>query len=460
MKTTKHLLLTLYTGKSQFWIFFLSLFISVLFSVQTNACSTFLLSNGNTFVYGRNFDYPYGKYIIMMNMRGSEKICWQYSPENVDMPLSWTAKYGSITFNMFGHDTPPDGINEAGLVISSLILTQSVYPNTVGESSLSLDQLLQYLLDNCASVNEVIDECSNLNIRFNPFDYWRLHFFVVDKTGQAAVIEFLDGNLVATTADDLEKKAITNSSYQESIAYYHNGKNPSLPETASLNRYYNAIEMVDNYNNENLIDYSYSIMDLIAQRITMRKVVYDIPNMRVYFKSNTNETLRYFDLSNFDFSCTEQPLVYTENQGDEGDISDKFVAYTTEINKTYIKSGWDYLEMTYTEDELNEFAQYPETFGCLTTASEIILDVKQDHQFLVFPNPADQVITISGGNKFDNSVVKISIVNLNGQIVYEDKRRYFSKNNNPIFVKNLPKGIYSVRLTTKNDCKSQRFVKF
>jgi hypothetical protein len=47
--------------------------------------------------------------------------------------------------------------------------------------------------------------------------------------------------------------------------------------------------MIDAYNNQNLIDYAYSIMDFIAQRITMRRVVYDIPNRRVYFKSNTNE---------------------------------------------------------------------------------------------------------------------------------------------------------------------------
>jgi penicillin V acylase-like amidase (Ntn superfamily) len=308
MKTNKHNQSKLYLRKNQFLIFFLSLVISAIFSFQANACSTFLLSNDNTFIYGRNFDYPYGKYIIMTNMRGAEKVCWQYSSENVDMPLTWTAKYGSITFNMFGQDTPPDGINEAGLVVSSLILTQSVYPNIVGEQSLSLDQLLQYLLDNCATVNEVIDECSNLNIRLNPFDYWRLHFFVVDKNGQAAVIEFLDGELVATTGADLEKKVITNSSYEESIDYYHTGKNPDLPETASLNRYYNAVEMIDAYNNQNLIDYAYSIMDFIAQRITMRRVVYDIPNRRVYFKSNTNEKLRYFDLSSFDLSCSEHGL--------------------------------------------------------------------------------------------------------------------------------------------------------
>jgi penicillin V acylase-like amidase (Ntn superfamily) len=135
MKTNKHNQSKLYLRKNQFLIFFLSLVISAIFSFQANACSTFLLSNDNTFIYGRNFDYPYGKYIIMTNMRGAEKVCWQYSSENVDMPLTWTAKYGSITFNMFGQDTPPDGINEAGLVVSSLILTQSVYPNIVGEQS-------------------------------------------------------------------------------------------------------------------------------------------------------------------------------------------------------------------------------------------------------------------------------------------------------------------------------------
>ncbi len=180
---------------------------------------------------------------------------------------------------------------------------------------------MQYLLDNCATIDQVVDECSSINIRTIQEFEWDLHYFVVDNAGQATVIEFIGGNLVVTTGANLEKKAITNSSYEESIDYYHTGKNPSLAEVASLNRYYNAVSMIDAYNNEDLLDYSYSIMEVVTQRITERSMVYDIPNRRVNFKSSGNGNLRYFNLSNFDFSCNQQPKVYIESGSDAGDIS-------------------------------------------------------------------------------------------------------------------------------------------
>jgi len=334
------------------------------FSPSIEACTTFFLRNENQMVCGRNFDYSLGEYLIFVNRRNVIKRAFNYADEVVELPAIWTSKYGSITFNMNGHNAPTDGMNETGLIITSLVLVESEYPSITGKSSVSLDQWIQYMLDNFATVDEVINACSEINIRYLPQDNVRLHFLVTDASGQNAVIEFLNGQLIATTGDDLEKKAIANSTYDLSINYYNQGGNPDLPATASLNRFFNAVQMVDAYNGEDMVEYSYSIMEATAQRHTQRRLVYDISNRRVYLRSQGNEQLRFFDFDAFDFSCEAQPLVYQETPSDLGNIRDKFLPYVTEMNRILTELSWQFLQKNYTQEELDEFARYPESFEC------------------------------------------------------------------------------------------------
>ena len=374
-------------------------------SINIEACTTFFLRNGNHMVCGRNFDYSLGEYLIFVNRRNVIKRAFSYPDEIVDFPASWTSKYGSISFNMNGHNAPTDGMNEAGLIVTSLVLVESEYPIIEGKPSVSLDQWIQYALDNYATVDEVIDACSKINIRYLPQDNVRLHFLVTDGNGKNAVIEFLDGQLIATTGEDLRKKVIANSSYGLSIEYYNQGGNPNLPATASLNRFYNAAVMVDAYNNQDVIDYSYSIMDATAQRHTQRRIVYDITNMRVYLKSLVNEQLRFFDFSAFDFSCQQQQLVYQETPGDQGNIRDKFISYTTEINQFLTETSWQFLQKNYTQEELDDFAEYPETFECFYVDAGSDIEICQNYTEVYgnnLPNYSGMWTVVSGNAIFDN----------------------------------------------------------
>jgi hypothetical protein len=94
---------------------------------------------------------------------------------------------------------------------------------------------------------------------------------VVDNSGNCAVIEFIEGNITVIRGDDLEKKVLANSTYSLSMEYFNAGRNPVLPLTASLNRFYTAVEMTDAYAGEDIVNYSYSIMDAVEQAFTQRK---------------------------------------------------------------------------------------------------------------------------------------------------------------------------------------------
>jgi len=392
-------------------IFRLVLLVALLFSFwipKAHACTTFFLRNGEQIVVGRNFDLSYGKYLIFANRRNVTKVGLQYPSELISLPTIWTSKYGSITFNMVGSDIPTDGMNETGLVISTLILDNSVYPGGDDLPSILVEQWLHYMLDNFASVEEVIEASSSLKIRINPFINWELHFFITDNSGKCAAIEFIGGEVVITTGAELEKKVLANSSYESSLEYFNNGRNPDLPMTASLNRFYTAVEMTDAYTNEDPIDYSYSIMDATEQYFTQRKIVYDITNMRIYLKSLENEQLRHIDMNTLDFSCREQTLVYEETLTDIGDIRSLFVPLTTEINQTAVESGWNYMGIVYTAEELSNYSRIPETYEIVFASAGNNATLCVDNYEITGNLPtyyAGNWSVESGSGVFDNSSV-------------------------------------------------------
>ena len=114
---------------------------------------------------------------------------------------------------MFGREFPDGGMNQAGLSISEMTLRGTRYPAGPFTTRLYHHAWMQYLLDNFATVPEVIDSLETVV----PEGHCEWHFFLADREGRAAVIEFLDGRTVVRTGDALPWKLLTNSSYAEAL---------------------------------------------------------------------------------------------------------------------------------------------------------------------------------------------------------------------------------------------------
>jgi penicillin V acylase-like amidase (Ntn superfamily) len=132
----------------------LFILIGIIASSAGIACSSFVLKNGDKFVFGYNHDFaPDVNFYIMTNTRDIKKTAFV---EN-DKPAKWTSKYGSITFNM-GKEFPMAGMNEKGLVVALHSLDNGgKLPNkdkraTVGNGA----SWVQYQLDNSASIEDII----------------------------------------------------------------------------------------------------------------------------------------------------------------------------------------------------------------------------------------------------------------------------------------------------------------
>jgi choloylglycine hydrolase len=71
-------------------------------------------------------------------------------------PLTWTSKYGSATFNQHGREFPLGGMNEAGLIVETMVLEDGEYLSPGSRPEVETLQWVQYQLDNFSTIEEVI----------------------------------------------------------------------------------------------------------------------------------------------------------------------------------------------------------------------------------------------------------------------------------------------------------------
>ncbi len=124
-----------------------------LFPPVLSACTTFCLNTGKRIVFGRNYDWSIGDGLVVINKRNTEK---SISAIGNRVILRWVSKYGSISFNQYGVDSPMDGLNEAGLVVAQMWLDGTGYPVADSRPGVGALTWIQYQL-NCESPIQVMD---------------------------------------------------------------------------------------------------------------------------------------------------------------------------------------------------------------------------------------------------------------------------------------------------------------
>lgn len=142
--------------------------------------------------------------------------------------------------------------------------------------------------------------------------------------------------------------------------------------------------MLKNYNKKgtkSAVDYAFNILANVQQEqdemeeidgVQVRlfstptewSIVYDIKNIRIYFRTLANQKIRYINVNSFDFSC-KTPVKILDIQADlSGDVTKKFINYTQQINRKLIGNAFKKTFNT-PENALNAILQYPETTICM-----------------------------------------------------------------------------------------------
>jgi penicillin V acylase-like amidase (Ntn superfamily) len=306
----------------------------IMYTAHAFACSTFLLSKDGRYIFGRNYDWITGNGMVMVNARGAAKTSFTVGNGKT---ISWTSAYGSITFNQFGKEFPHGGMNEKGLVIELMWLRETNYPAADNRAALSELQWIQYQLDNCATVEEVI--ATDQKIRIGREGAAPLHFLIADAAGHAATIEFINGQRVVHQGKELNYPVLTNTSYEQSIQQYNADKKGRFNDN-SVQRFASACNMVQQFTTikEEPVNYAFGILNKVAiPDYTKWSIVYDITNLKIYFSTSEQPQRKQVAFSDFDFTCKNTPPFINLNSNNKGSISKFFTPLNYEENKTLIE---------------------------------------------------------------------------------------------------------------------------
>jgi penicillin V acylase-like amidase (Ntn superfamily) len=321
---------------------------SLFFSLTLTAfpCTTFFLNKNGQLIFGRNYDWVTGNGMVCTNLKGMAKTS---APASDGATISWVSQYGSLTFNQYGKEFPTGGMNEKGLVVELMWLDGTRYPNADTRPAVGVLQWIQYQLDNCSSVEEVI--ASDKKLRISSKDNAPLHYLVADAKGNVATIEFFDGKLNYHQGPGLPFPVLTNNSYEESISQAGSairtaGANSPSFTNNSIDRFAKACRMVNQFQQTDIkmpvVDYAFSILDNVAQGDhTKWSIVYDLSNKKIYFKTFGYTQVKNMSFSSFDFRCSTMAKAWDMNQATKGDIAALFVPYSQEMNRRIVEKSFE-----------------------------------------------------------------------------------------------------------------------
>ncbi|MBW2733722.1 MAG: linear amide C-N hydrolase [Deltaproteobacteria bacterium] len=263
-------------------------------------------------------------------------------------------------------------MNEAGLVVEVMWLNSSKYPAVDSRPSLNELQWVQYVLDNFATVADLVEQAPKLRI---AQVFAEVHYLVCDKTSACAAMEYINGRLVISTGDDMPAKTLTNNTYADSALYLKRfagfGGSQSTPGSLdSLDRFVRASSMALDSSKSMTPEYVFSILDSVyTPGYTQWNLVYVPDEMKVYFRTSSSTNIKSVKLSDFDGACTATVKVLDIDTGAEGDTLARFSDYTTGSNKLLLEHGFGSLAAYMPAGLLDKLANYPETLTCNPTVA-------------------------------------------------------------------------------------------
>lgn len=322
---------------------FVAIALLMIFSIG-NACTTFLINHNGQILFGRNYDWVSDAGMVCTNLKGLSKTSMK-TPDG-GSTITWISQYGSITFNQYGKEFPTGGMNEKGLVVELMWLDGTQYPQPDTRPSVGVLQWIQYQLDNCTSIDEVI--ATDKKIRISATGTTPLHYLVADASGQAATIEFLNGKMVVHKGKDLSFPVLTNTTYDQSVRTYNNtkGGNGSANPDNSQERFTKACNMLQELKSAKkdypVVNYAFDMLGEVSQgSFTKWSIVYDITNKSIHFKTNRFKEIKQVNFAAFDFDCKSVAKAWNMNQTGSGIVSASFEKFTPELNRRIVETAFE-----------------------------------------------------------------------------------------------------------------------
>ncbi len=312
------------------------------------ACSRFTYNNGNDIVItGRSMDWVEDiKTDLWAFPAGISRV-----GDTSSNAVTWQSKYGSVVASGYNIGTA-DGINSQGLTANLLYLSSADYGKiNANHRNLSVLKWVQYVLDNYATVNEVVNGLNQAQFNMIAPELPNgarasLHLAVTDASGDNAIFEHINGKLIIHHGK--EYKVMTNEpTYDKQLAladYWKRLHGEFLPGTSEPDdRFVRASYYINTApniaNSQEAIAMVFSIIRNVSAPIgtsmpgkpnvaaTLWRCVADLKN-GIYFFENTNRpNIFWVDIKNLDLTRNGKimKLPLAKNQIYSGEVSKHFV---------------------------------------------------------------------------------------------------------------------------------------
>ena len=178
----------------------------LMFSTSASPCTGITLkSNDGGFVVARTVEWAlndaqHNKILVVPR---NKKFTGQ-TPEGYN-GKKWNGKYGFVTLTAYDQPYGPDGLNEEGLYVGVYYLPDfaeyAIYDSAKAENSMSVGDLMQWMLSSFKTVDEIIANLKNVivvNVDNKEFGGAALpfHFKIVDPSGNSKIIEIVNNGEV------------------------------------------------------------------------------------------------------------------------------------------------------------------------------------------------------------------------------------------------------------------------
>lgn len=258
-----------------------------------------------------------------------------------DNTVRWTSAYGSVV--TAGYDIGVcDGMNEKGLVANLLFLAESDYHRPDDNRPvMGLSIWTQYVLDNFATVDEAVEELGKELFRIDDPDLPNgakstLHLSISDPTGNSAIFEYINGNLVihhgrecqVMTNSPTYDKQQTLDDYWEQIGglVMLPGTNRASDRFVRASFYIKALPRTSDY--RQAVAGVFSVMRNVSVPLgisipsqpniasTRWRTVADQKNLVYYFESTLSPDIFWIDFRKLDFNAANNVMKLTLTNGE------------------------------------------------------------------------------------------------------------------------------------------------
>jgi penicillin V acylase-like amidase (Ntn superfamily) len=322
-------------------------------------CSSLVFSNKGFPVFGTNYDNRFAPGQLFINKRGVRKSGWETG--TTGRTAQWVSRYGSVVISCAGYQIAWGGMNEAGLVFSTMQVGGTV-PPADERPPLAGAYWWQYMLDTCATIDEVRKAAEDVRISDTQD-----HYLACDRTGAVAVFECLDGRLVIRTGRDLPVRALTNRPYQVCLDHWTSQAPDPAEPYDSLSRFSRLAKGVAAFKAGSAaaaVDHAFKLLVDVAASNTRWSFVCDTGARVFYLKSYKNPRVRFVDLKKIDFACARPTAMLDAHADLAGDITAAFHDYSHDEVAAHMVKALAYFRPDLPLDIVKQALALFESFGC------------------------------------------------------------------------------------------------